>query len=508
MKGVQTMQSKHNRKRNYKKPEYNPGAQPADQTIAWFAKRGISEAVVRRNRIEARDDIYFPSLEKKTRAIAFPYIRNGEVVNVQYRSADKHFVLEKDCELVLYGIDDVKEGEPIVVVEGQIDKLSLEEAGYLNCVSVPNGANTSKGDAPWLESAEDILSKAECFILAGDNDEVGEKCQEDLARRLGPERCRKVEWPEGCKDANDVLIKHGRDAIISAIECAQPLPIEGITRAIDTRLSLMQLYETGWQPGVDVGLGKLSEIYKPRLGEMTIATGAPGMGKSTVVEAILVNIAIKHEWRFGMYSPEQLPTHRHVAALMQQWAGVPFAEGYRQRMTEAERDVALDWVNDYFIFIDPAIDEVPTLDFVLEQARICIRRHGINGLLIDPWNELDHVRPSGQSETEYIGLALSKIRRFARMHNIHVWIVAHPTKLEKREDGSYPVASLYDIAGSANWRNKADMGLSIWRDIGDRYAPVEIYVQKVRFRENGREDMARLQYDITTGALSELRNER
>ena len=157
------------------------------------------------------------------------------------------------------------------------------------------------------------------------------------------------------------------------------------------------------------------------------------------------------------------------------------------------------WVDKHFFFILPDEDNL-SIDEVLSLARILVFREGIKGLVIDPWNELDHNRPMGITETEYISQALTKIRRFARTNDVHVWVVAHPTKLQKGTDGSYPVPSPYDVSGSAHWRNKADNCLSIWRDLAnpsDR--GVQVHVQKIRFKENGKIGMATLSYEYSTG---------
>jgi len=180
-----------------------------------------------------------------------------------------------------------------------------------------------------------------------------------------------------------------------------------------------------------------------------------------------------------------------------------FSEGPNLRISKESLLPAIQWLDEHFSFILPE-DETLNVTGVLTLADQLVYRKGIKGLLIDPWNELDHSRPPGFSETEYISASLSKIRRFARERNIHIWITAHPTKLQKADDGSYPVSNLYDIAGSAHWRNKADNGLSIWRDLSEPKNPeVQIHVQKIRFKENGREGVATLIYDRLTGRYSD-----
>ena len=125
--------------------------------------------------------------------------------------------------------------------------------------------------------------------------------------------------------------------------------------------------------------------------------------------------------------------------------------------------------------------------------------------MIDPWNELEHAPPHGMTETVYTGHVLKHIRQFARRQGVHVWVVAHPQKLyREKETGNYPVPSLYDISGSANWRNKADCGIVVWRDFKDSHAPVEVHVQKIRFRQIGKLGLAKLRYEPATQRYAEL----
>jgi twinkle protein len=111
--------------------------------------------------------------------------------------------------------------------------------------------------------------------------------------------------------------------------------------------------------------------------------------------------------------------------------------------------------------------------------------------VIDPWNEVEHLF-NGLSETQYISQELTKIRRFARLNGIHIWIVAHPTKLQKNSQGKYDPPTMYDISGGAHWRNKADNGICVYRDFETNQT--EIIVQKIRFKEIGKLGSAKLKY--------------
>lgn len=495
-----------------KRPQYRPAPEPDGATArarAWLEReRGIPQAVSAAAKIEARK-VWMPDGDTggDEWAIAFPYFRDGAVINVKWRTPDKRFRMEKGAELILYGLDTISENQ-LVWVEGEIDQLSVAAAGFPACVSVPNGAPPPDARGyerqfGYLDSAGDRLAAVRWHILAVDNDAPGRRLRDELARRLGPERCATVTWPDGCKDANDVLRLHGADALRACLDNAKPLPIAGLLTVDDLAERIERLYDEGLKGGEHPGSDALARHYTVKAGQWSVVTGVPGHGKSAVIDWIMVNLAERAAWRLAVCSPENQPLERHAAHLAEIRARKPFGQGPRQRMTREELRAARDWLNGRFYFILPPEDEF-TLDGVLDRIRAAVLRHGVRGALIDPWNEIEHQRPQAMTETEYISQCLTKIRNFARRHEIHIWIVAHPTKLIKDRDGNYPVPTLYDISGSAHWRNKADMGIVVWRDPLDEAAPTEIHVQKVRFRECGEVGMVPLYYDKATGRYSDF----
>jgi len=227
----------------------------------------------------------------------------------------------------------------------------------------------------------------------------------------------------------------------------------------------------------------------------------PGSGKSEWLDALMVNLANESGWVFGVLSMENLPLERHFAKLAEKYIGLPFADTMKYgKMSGGDIEKAKKWGADHFHFMIPD-DEDLTVDGVLKLAKVLCYRYGINGLVIDPWNELTHARAGNISETEHISGALSRIRKFARENNIHIWVVAHPTKLQKDKDGKYPPPTPYDVSGSAHWRNKADNAITVHRgNITDhKDKTVEIHVQKIRFKEIGRVGLTKLTYDMVSG---------
>lgn len=248
---------------------------------------------------------------------------------------------------------------------------------------------------------------------------------------------------------------------------------------------------TGW-PAVD-------ELYSVVPGQMTIVTGWPSSGKSEWVDALAMNLQ-RQGWKFAICSPENKPVDLHAAKLLEKYLQKPFYPGPTPRMGLDLADEAALELGDSFMFIDPPeLDNLQVADVVelaeqgFAEAGECKR-----GLIIDPWNELDHSRIKELTETEYISQVLSYIRNWARATKTHVWIVAHPAK-QPRTNGELPVPRPDMIAGSQHWWNKADCAITVYRNYEDDSGQIEIYVQKCRFKHVGKIGRAYLQWDRITG---------
>lgn len=494
-------------KRQYTVPESpaDAGETLPPAVAAWFARRGIADWVIAEAGISAGSE-WCPQLEQRVMAIRFPYLREGKLVNIKYRAHPKHFWMVRGAERILYGIDGLADAETICVVEGEMDKLTIDTAGGWPTVSVPDGAPSPDATNyaakfSFLESAQAYFETAKVIVLATDMDAPGQKLADELARRFGPAKCRRVIWPNGCKDANETLVAHGPDAVCAALADAQPYPVAGIVTPRDLAGALDVLYEVGYDRGVTAGWPTFDRHYRARVGLMTIVTGSPGSGKSVFLDNLMVRLAERHGWSFGICSPENQPLERHLAGILAVRVGRPFADGPTPRMTKAELAEARAWAESRFAFVLPS---EPTVDAIIERARVLVYRMGISGLVIDPWNELDHSRPDRLSETEYVSRVLSRLRGFARECRVHVWLVAHPTKLQKDKQGEYPVPTPYDISGSAHFFNKADACISFWRDKLNPSVPVEMHVQKIRFAETGELGVVPFGYDKPTGRFYEV----
>jgi twinkle protein len=474
--------------------------------VTWFASRGISAEVMARNHIAASEE-FCPACENSVGTILFPYFRAGVHINTKHRCGRKHFRMEKGAERVLWGLPDIEGQKVAIWVEGEMDKLAVEMVGFTNCVSVPDGAPTPGAKSysskfAFLESAQDLLDSIDTHILICDEDAPGYALTEELSRRLGREKCLRGTFPDGIKDANQCLIEIGADELRRVITEAVPYPIDGVTTMSDLALDLDDLYDNGFDEGLRVGWPLMDQHYRVRTGLLTIVTGVPSHGKSSWLDQLLVEIITKHGWSIAICSPENQPLKRHAAGIIAKYLRKPFHIGQPNRMSRAEALEGRMFLDRYVTFVMP---DDPTLDAILERAKALVQRKGIKGLVIDPWNEIEHGRPAHMSETEYTSVSLSQIRRFARVNDVHVWVVAHPTKMPKTTDGSEPVPTLWDISGSAHFKNKADYGISVWRDVADTSAPNQVHVTKVRFQETGKLGMVNFWYEYATGMFREDR---
>jgi twinkle protein len=506
--GEESASTPPSRPRVYRPPTFRPTALPAD-IVAWFARRGIPETILAQHQI-GFGLVYMPQVEEEVEAVQFPYVRGGEVVNIKYRDRDKHFRMAAGAERILYGVDDIERGGTLLICEGEMDKLALAVAGYRSCVSVPDGApavNTKHYESKFdfLLSAEDRLNDLQRIILAVDTDGPGHKLAEELARRLGPERCYRATWSSECKDANDVLMSYGVETLRECIELATPWPVRGIVTVDMLSAAIDQMFTQGMERGLDPGWSSLAQYYTIRPGELTMVSGIPAHGKSQWVTALMMHLAQVHEWRLAIFSPEHFPLERYAARMLEIYTGQSFG-GDEPAMSWDTMQAAKAWLAARVSFIAPD-DAAPTIAHLLALARVQVFRQGVKGIVLDPWNEMDHSRPANQTETEYISHALSEIRRFARLHGVHIWVVAHPTKLQKAQDGEYKgqyaPPTPYDISGSAHFRNKADNCVTIWRDLATKDplkgARTEVHIQKVRFREVGQTGMVKLVYRPACG---------
>ena len=479
----------------------------SQQHYDWLTSRGISQTTADKMKLFAADK-FFHKIGKVTPSIGFPYYRRGGVVATKYRSIEgKDFTQDMGGAHDFFGIDNIIAGQPIIIVEGEMDALSAIEAGLNNVVSVPSGAPMKLADPKaddrrfiFLHNAQSILDQAPYVVLATDQDASGQVLAEELARRIGKSKCRLAKFDK--KDLNEVLLDDDptlddrpANLIHKIIDSAEPYPIEGLLTANNFAERLNDLYSSGTGKGVSTGYDSVDNIYTVAPSQMTVVTGYPSSGKSNFVDQMMVNIGKNSGWKFVICSFENQP-ETHISRLMEIYTKKRFFDG-KDRMTQAERDEAFKWVHDHFIFIDTNGDEPNSLDSILSRAETAVKSLGVKGLVIDPYNYID-MNKSNSTETEAISNMLSRVKKFCNTHAVHTWFVAHPSKIN-RSGVDQPRPDGMSISGSMAWWAKTDCGITVHRGDGC----VEIAVWKCRYRWVGQQGETSLLYNKTSGTYEE-----
>jgi twinkle protein len=274
---------------------------------------------------------------------------------------------------------------------------------------------------------------------------------------------------------------------------------------LDLRGKVEALWRAGLPGGDKTGWPSVDKLYTVVPGQLTIVTGWPSSGKSEWLDALLVNLA-RQGWKVGIFSPENQPTELHLSKMLEKVSGKPFGHGPNERMGEDEIPEFLDDLAQSFAFLTSPTGDAVSAKSVIEALTPWLESHKgcKRGLVIDPWNELEHWRPANLSETEYVSQTLSYVRGWARVNNIHVWIVAHPRNTRREDGAKLPVPRPDMISGSQHWWNKADCAITVYRNYDDEQAPVQVHIQKVRFKHVGRIGAVELRYDRVTGRYHEI----
>lgn len=485
-------------KKHYKIPEYN-NTQLSDKKLKWLLDRGISKNTILRFKISESSE-WMPQTQKIETCLNFNYFRDEKLVNIKFRDGAKNFKMAKDAELIFYGLDLIRDSKVVIITEGELDCMSFYECGFFYSVSVPNGASLGNQKLEFLDNCYENFKNKEKIILATDNDQPGIALREELARRLGKERCFIFQYPDGAKDANDILKSTGPEVLKECINNVVEYPIEGVTtiEAMEDRIDF--IFRNGFKQGSKLGYNKFDSLLTWMPGELTSVTGIPGSGKSEFIDQILIKLSLNDGWKFGIFSPENHPEEYHFSKLAEKYIGKTF-HGNCFKMDEDDLFNAKSFLNESFYFID-INDENISLDGLLKKVRELVLRKGINGFLLDPWNYIEHKIPQGYSETQYISEALTKLSRFAKSNQVHIIVVAHPVKIQKDpKTEKYKIPTMYDISGSAHWFNKTDNGISIYRDFDTNL--ITAYVQKVRFKFTGQIGFSSFTWEKTTGRYVE-----
>lgn len=409
--------------------------------------------------------------------IKIPYVQCGEVVNHKYRCVtEKRHGQDKGATKCFWNYDVITDeslaDQPLMIFEGEFDAMIAIQCGYPRSISVPDGApsaemgeeDTGAKYSYWTDAQKDFRACRE-IVLASDQDEPGKALFNDLAVRIGKARVKHVRYPKGCKDLNETFLRFKQRGVDEVFRRAQWCHVGGL-------YTMSELPPYAQKQCFSTGKDWLDPHYRIRMGDFCVITGRPGDGKSTFVNDIMCSAVERHGWKVAFASFEQHPQADHRRALREWFCGAPV-----NIIAAHERDKADEWIDQHFVFIVPDWEDLADLKWTLERCAVAVVQHDCNVIVIDPWNELDHDKPRDVSITQYTGDAIKQFKRMATALNIHVIVVAHPTKLVGNE-----APGLYSISDSAHWANKPDVGIVVYKPNPDtQYA--EIMIKKSRYHD-------------------------
>jgi len=477
---LHTYQRKGASDKEYTRPEPYVENLLKSKATEWFEARGISQKTLTDLRVGEGPE-YMPQTGKQENTIQFNYIIGDQLINVKYRDGRKNFKLYKGAEKVFYNINSIVGYDNCIITEGEMDVLALHEAGITNCVSVPNGATLHHNNLDYLDNCIDYFEDKQKIILAVDTDEPGLALRRELVRRLGAEVCFLVDFKE-CKDANEYLIKYGKEKLKETISRARAYPLENVTTFKDIEGDVTDFVKNGFKPGFQVGLPNFDRIFSTYTGQFITVTGIPSSGKSDFVDQMVVGYNANYNWKTAFASPENAPNYLHAHKLMRKvWGDMP----RRDDIGGTKWNEVADHVNDNFFFIDM---EKYTLESVLRKGAELVKRKGIKCLVIDPFNKVRDKNASSIDVNIYTMEYLTKIETFAKKYDVLVFIVAHPTKMYKNSDGKIEEPTMYNIKGGGEWYDASYHGLLVHRDYDAKNTKVKVL--KVKFQnlgENGAE---------------------
>ena len=462
--------------------------------ISWVTnKRGINQETLKEMYV-SEESHYQPARRKEVNNIVFNYYEGHTLVNKKFRSGGKDFTSVQGGKPILYNINSAIGAKELWIVEGEFDALVLHQQGIKNVVSLPNGANDS--DEYWKNS-EKYIKNIESFIIAVDNDDKGVEVREKIAQRLGRYRCKYIEWNN--KDANDDLID---GSLEESLKSAKRFAVGGTHTVEGLYESLLDLYENGLPETLSPKkecFGRLSNIFTVMRGHLVTGTGIPSHGKSSWTDWYLLNLIDECKMKMSLFSPEHSPMQLHLSKFASLAVGKPFFKG-ESRLTKHELIRFKEWANEKIYFTSAENGDFPTWSWLFDKMKEQVYAFGIDVFVIDAFNKVQ--MDKGQDGKAGIDSVLTRLTLFAQIHNVIVFLIAHPTKMKKGDDGNYEIPTLYDVSGSADFRNQTHDGYTIYRyfDTAERSGYNMFVNQKTKFDFQGEiGGSVDFEYDLLTG---------
>jgi twinkle protein len=386
-------------------------------------------------------------------SIAFPYYEGSSVVLMKFRKPFQYTGegmkswREEDGKPVLWGMNLCDKESPIVIVEGEMDALALDECGIKNVLSVPSGSS----DLNWIDLCSDFIARYNTIIFWGDNDAAGKSMVEKCVKKIGAKKCLVVNSPPDIKDANECLLKNGKIVTASYVEMAKPCDMDGIIDLADVQpIDIRKL------PRVTSGIKSLdAKIGGFFMGDVSIWSGKSGQGKSTILGQILLD-AIDNGHKVCAYSGELR------ADVFQYWIDLQAAgRTYVKQMKDSLRtdDSAYvpsdtlklihEWYRGKFFLYDNRSAQNNSHDGIMKVFEYAALRRQCTVFLVDNLMTAKVMKSANddfyRAQSSFVG----DMEHFAKFFNVHVHIVAHP----KKADGEIRKE---DISGSLDISNRAE----------------------------------------------------
>ena len=433
-----------------------------DDIRGYWNKRGISDDVLRYLSVSG---------DGRGNTVFRYYDTNDVLTMVKYRPArsipkgETKIWCQKDADTtpLLLNMNRINTSQPLLIVEGEADLMSAVEAGYYNTVSVPLGCQNMH----WIEECWDWLEQFNEIIVAFDNDKAGTEARKQVLYRLGTWRTKYIDYPQyrmrddgvrmPTKDMNDVLQAFGSSYVLSMILGAKEVPVSSVVDFCDVDdldISDMTGIRTGIKP-LDKELIKLFD------GTLTILSGRPGSGKTSLIDQTIA-YAMDDGYSAFLFSkemPERMTTNwfNFILAGRRNLEDRVSKDGqpYSRVIQEAKIEIHDYYKNKLFIYKD---SEPNGIEAVLQSMEACVRKYGVKLLVIDNLMMLDLECSEENKNTAQTNLVNTLIK-FASKYNVAVVLIAHPRKTaDMRSD-----IEMYDIAGTSNIINLAMRSIGLRR---------------------------------------------
>ena len=233
------------------------------------------------------------------------------------------------------------------------------------------------------------------------------------------------------------------------------LKLKDVIYGIDVKEQALKIYDQGYAKVDGIGVPELDERFKPKRGEITVLTGIGNYGKSSFKKWYQAMRIMLYGEKFATFSPEDNPPEEYYHDFVEIILGCDCSPANPHRPSKQVYEYVYDLVCHHVFYVYPK-DVSPTPQYIMEVFLELIVKENVDGVDIDPFNQLTNEYQKFQRSDKYLEWVLSVFSRFSQINNIFFWIVAHPTKMQKAADGNYPCPDVFDLTDGAMWNNKMD----------------------------------------------------